>query len=929
MTFLLCCGVLLKQIKHINIIQLNEKHDKEIDEVLGSLEQNKPDCQWIIPILKGMLKFDKNMRFSLAKILEQLNISLPETQFPTEKRKAKKFFEPFEPDEGFEILERRPPLPPRTIAEPIDDDDDALVSANLKFEKFWLLGGNISIPVKPKRFDKKIDLRSDRDEFNNEKTMKYKISGEIYHGSYQEGFRSKFGLQVWSDGKCYKGEFRRDFASGVGTMIFPNGSVFTGDWDNGLLDKGTLFQKDKTIYIGRFESDLKHGLGIELCQNGVIYEGRFIKGKKNGKGILLDLDDKFYEVEYAEDKLIKKNEEMKDFQTYDLIQKDKQKRNLEFDLNFDDCEAKKGGEGEKKKEKVSISKDCDDKEKFGSSFGKIPNLLADIKKKNKKGFESSYENKIKISSKNLFADINKKIDDFGDMFLCPNNKSNQNKLAQKEMKSANGGLLKLMGSLENPQEKGDKFGTFDDDLDILDDLLPSEKKKSALPLLIKTHENSEKDMKFEPKSLIKKEDLCLIDNFMKENRLITENLQLEVLNNNDILESIMFEFLAQEKAFFFSMQEGENLIELHDVVVKSGKLCALKKCDKELNSVREHLLKFHLEKKEKMEFDLNCRMFIPFENDSVAFYMIELFIAAKKVFFYYKKNPDTETLDKAKNMMLILQEIFKFPEETPCVDIILEEPSVKELEKMKPLKYLPYIASLFQVLYETAESTHPEKPVLDFNKKTLERMFVIASLTGQVFQIFEGESLKLMVKHFEELQQVLSTGSQCLILHHEETLSEKVEIDKFAEACYEILSGCIKKLSEVDQIFLSLVVVIPEGGHCAYYFHFTTVESEDQEKPILRLFYLVDYDYLLTVKILQIVNFLVNDNLQFECFFDFSRHPGLYEFSKISLVIWAEYAMKHNRCVEGFRYLSYSMIPFYTATIGEKENLLGNEKGNE
>jgi hypothetical protein len=167
-----------------------------------------------------------------------------------------------------------------------------------------------------------------------------------------------------------------------------------------------------------------------------------------------------------------------------------------------------------------------------------------------------------------------------------------------------------------------------------------------------------------------------------------------------------------------------------------------------------------------------------------------------------------------------------------------------------------------------------------------------------------------------------------LVIHHEETLEEEVDTNKIAGACYEIIGGCLKKLETMDQIFLALVVIIGNARY-AYYFHFTNEESETQEKPIMRLFYLVDYDSLITGIVLQITNSVINEEVNFECFFDFARHNGLYDFSQISVVIWAEYCLKQGiRSVEAFRFMSYSMIPFYEATrglMGEE----GEEEGEE
>jgi hypothetical protein len=49
--------------------------------------------------------------------------------------------------------------------------------------------------------------------------------------------------------------------------------------------QGRLQTRDgKTIYLGEWMNDIKHGQGKEIYNDGSVYEGIYQQGKKNGYG---------------------------------------------------------------------------------------------------------------------------------------------------------------------------------------------------------------------------------------------------------------------------------------------------------------------------------------------------------------------------------------------------------------------------------------------------------------------------------------------------------------------------------------------------------------------------------------------------------------------------------------------------------------------
>ena len=110
-TLMICCAISLKKIVHINKMQLEENHDKEMEGILQCLAT---EYAWIAPILRGMLKFNKDVRLYLKQILEELKIELPEIKMPKKQRTGKQISE--------EEQTFKKHLPPVEIAEPTEFD---------------------------------------------------------------------------------------------------------------------------------------------------------------------------------------------------------------------------------------------------------------------------------------------------------------------------------------------------------------------------------------------------------------------------------------------------------------------------------------------------------------------------------------------------------------------------------------------------------------------------------------------------------------------------------------------------------------------------------------------------------------------------------------------------------------------------------------
>ena len=132
-----------------------------------------------------------------------------------------------------------------------------------------------------------------------------------YRGSFRNGCRHGYGLQLWAH-KTYDGEWEHNAVSGKGTLKWHNGAQYTGSFVNGKYHgHGTYRDKDGKSYVGEwkqgvksgfgtqawptgksyrgmFEHNLRHGYGRMTYADGSVYVGGWYRGERHGQGILVD-----------------------------------------------------------------------------------------------------------------------------------------------------------------------------------------------------------------------------------------------------------------------------------------------------------------------------------------------------------------------------------------------------------------------------------------------------------------------------------------------------------------------------------------------------------------------------------------------------------------------------------------------------------------
>ncbi|KAH3758475.1 2-isopropylmalate synthase [Pelomyxa schiedti] len=86
----------------------------------------------------------------------------------------------------------------------------------------------------------------------------------------------------------YEGEWDRNRWHGIGTWRSPDGSgdIYHGTFENGKRSGAgsILFGGGGGSYGGEWKNDMSHGQGVRLWANGDRYEGQWARGKENGEG---------------------------------------------------------------------------------------------------------------------------------------------------------------------------------------------------------------------------------------------------------------------------------------------------------------------------------------------------------------------------------------------------------------------------------------------------------------------------------------------------------------------------------------------------------------------------------------------------------------------------------------------------------------------
>jgi hypothetical protein len=113
-------------------------------------------------------------------------------------------------------------------------------------------------------------------------------SGDILEGQFVHGLWTGYGKCIsQKTGQVYTGYFLdAPIKHGQGICIYLDGRVFDGTYSHGSKVDGKMTYEDKSVYLGQWHNNARHGRGTYTFPNGVIYRGEFVQDQFCGEGML-------------------------------------------------------------------------------------------------------------------------------------------------------------------------------------------------------------------------------------------------------------------------------------------------------------------------------------------------------------------------------------------------------------------------------------------------------------------------------------------------------------------------------------------------------------------------------------------------------------------------------------------------------------------
>lgn len=112
-----------------------------------------------------------------------------------------------------------------------------------------------------------------------------KVTGDKYIGYWNNDQYEAFGKVLTSDSKIYTGEWRLGVQQGVAMIEYSDKNFkYVGQVSSGLREGIGRIESPNFTYIGQWNQNKMHGIGIEILKDGSIYFGYWKDNKKNGLG---------------------------------------------------------------------------------------------------------------------------------------------------------------------------------------------------------------------------------------------------------------------------------------------------------------------------------------------------------------------------------------------------------------------------------------------------------------------------------------------------------------------------------------------------------------------------------------------------------------------------------------------------------------------
>jgi hypothetical protein len=104
---------------------------------------------------------------------------------------------------------------------------------------------------------------------------------------------------IWETGTTYFGELKESLFHGDGVLQHCSGYSIKGRFANGEVHGKAEYVSGKRSYVGDWEHNVPHGIGIERVEGIYRYEGTFFEGAKQGKGVMTLFKKGVYDGEFT------------------------------------------------------------------------------------------------------------------------------------------------------------------------------------------------------------------------------------------------------------------------------------------------------------------------------------------------------------------------------------------------------------------------------------------------------------------------------------------------------------------------------------------------------------------------------------------------------------------------------------------------------
>lgn len=352
MTMVNCCGVPLRNMKHISNIEIDDLFSEQVDKIAKMIGPEYGED--IRALLKKMLSFDKHQRPVMQEIVSYLqNLSkksektisgsLNNIQNEVDVEQKNTEYQLKNNTQIEAVVEQKitqshnkttpEHAPEETIAKLIEDipklsDMASEILAKLGPCKFKSPEDNSLPSYGPYEYnDGRVHIGQWKNGLPHGRGKIYfpngslfegefvagqfqnggrliDSEGNVYEGEYKNNLSHGKGLKLYSDGSQYEGEWFEDKKHGVGFETLWDGSKYEGKYEHGKKNgKGMMKYSNGDVYEGEFYINMLHGLGVYQYHNNAKYSGEWKNNKKNGKGVFSFPNGNKYDGEWRDDKM--------------------------------------------------------------------------------------------------------------------------------------------------------------------------------------------------------------------------------------------------------------------------------------------------------------------------------------------------------------------------------------------------------------------------------------------------------------------------------------------------------------------------------------------------------------------------------------------------------------------------------------------------